>query len=196
MAQSRMLNKCISLSERVADLKSDQCRLLYTWIIPHADDFGLVVSSPRKIKATVFPMVDCTAEDIGNHLEDMESHGLIKRLTYGERQFWFVIGHESKQTLKKDRQPQTILGFPMVEDKNKNWKTGQDIVNGIHLESNGFHLEPEVKGSEEKRREVKGRGSVKEKPFAAIAADNNFSLAAKYKQVLESKKMPPPAILE
>lgn len=56
MAQKRMLNKSISLSKQINDLNLKE-KLLFTWSIPHLDDYGLLDSSPEVIKATVVPMV-------------------------------------------------------------------------------------------------------------------------------------------
>lgn len=153
MANSRLLNKQISLSEKVADLPSDTCRLLYTWLIPHTDDFGVVEASPRKIKALVFPMNDCTVEDIGIQLESIEKAGLLTRFQYGGKEFFYMNGFTEKQTLKKDRQPQTILEFKLEEDREKNWKTGLEIVAGIQMVPNGIQSVPEVKLREDKLRE-------------------------------------------
>lgn len=163
MANSRLLNKQISLSEKVADLPSDTCRLLYTWLIPHTDDFGVVEASPRKIKALVFPMNDCTVEDIGIQLESIEKAGLLTRFQYGGKEFFYMSGFTEKQTLKKDRQPQTILEFKLDEDREKNWKTGLEIVAGIQMDPNGIQTVPEIeeKGREDKIREDKENNDAK-----------------------------------
>lgn len=155
MANARLLNKQISLSEKVADLPSDTCRLLYTWLIPHTDDFGVIEASPRKIKALVFPMSGSTVEDIGIQLESIEKAGLLTRFQHNGKEFFYMNGFTEKQTLKKDRQPQSILDLKLVEDREKNWKMGIDIVSGIQKDPNGIQMEPEVKGREEKRREDK-----------------------------------------
>lgn len=72
MAQRRMIDKRISVSEQVANLPL-KAQLLFTWMIPHADDVGLLPYSARTIKALVVPMVDAiTSDSIGFQLESME----------------------------------------------------------------------------------------------------------------------------
>lgn len=52
MANRRMLSKSISISEQANDL-SDFAALLFTWMIPHADDWGILPGSARKVKALI-----------------------------------------------------------------------------------------------------------------------------------------------
>jgi hypothetical protein len=55
MARGRMIDKCISISEKINDLTVKEA-FIYTWIIPHLDDWGRTSGSPRTLKALVFPM--------------------------------------------------------------------------------------------------------------------------------------------
>jgi len=55
MARGRMIDNCISISEKINDLPLKEA-FFYTWIIPHLDDWGRITGSPRKLKALVFPM--------------------------------------------------------------------------------------------------------------------------------------------
>jgi len=55
MARGRMIDNCISISEKINDLTLREA-FIYTWIIPHLDDWGRITGSPRKLKALVFPM--------------------------------------------------------------------------------------------------------------------------------------------
>jgi len=50
-----MIDNCISVSEKINDLTLREA-FIYTWIIPHLDDWGRVTGSPRKLKALIFPM--------------------------------------------------------------------------------------------------------------------------------------------
>jgi hypothetical protein len=167
MAQKRLIDKKISVSEQVANLDIDGA-LLFTWMIPHADDFGLLPYSPRTIKALVVPMFDkYTAEDIGIHLEVMRKQNLIRVFQYKNDQFWQLLSFRKEQSgLKKDRQPLTIMKLELNKDPKKSWEKGEKIV-GIHLEVIGIHLESELKRREEKRieenRTDKNRKDVEEK---------------------------------
>ena len=50
MAQKRMLDKKISVSEQVAKL-SLEAQLIFTWAIPHTDDAGMLPHSNMTLKA-------------------------------------------------------------------------------------------------------------------------------------------------
>jgi hypothetical protein len=193
MATARMLNKNISVSEKVADLKDDSARLLYTWLIPHTDDLGLIVASSRTIRATVVPMLDSTVETVGIQLESMCEVGLLKRITYKTKDYFYVIGSDKYQTLKKDRQPNTVLEFDMGEDRLENWKNLQqlvaNLVSGFQTVPVGTEMDPEVKGSEEKLREEKRRerkGSVKGNNIAV--ADTPADLLTGYEKAKQMRE--------
>jgi len=77
MASGRMLRAQISLSPQVNDL-SIKAALLFTWLIPHVDDFGRIHADPRRIKATIVPMRDdISAKEIPSLLNEIEDKSLI-----------------------------------------------------------------------------------------------------------------------
>ena len=76
-ARGRMLWGSISTSERVNRL-SLKAALLYTWLLPHADDQGRMSGSPATIKAVVVPMQrDITESEILGLLDEIEIQSLI-----------------------------------------------------------------------------------------------------------------------
>src|SRR3990167_6891037 len=121
MAQKRMLDKKISVSEQVASLTTHG-QLLFSWMIAHADDIGLLPFSPRSIKGLVIPMNDdFTVESIGVLLESMKKVGLVKVFEWEGDKFHCLISFSNHQTLKRDRKPITIA-------KNLNdWNTVESI---------------------------------------------------------------------
>lgn len=115
-----MIDKKISISEDVANLTTE-AQLLFTWMIPQADDAGLLPYSARSIKALVVPMKDWTMEDIGFHLDSIHKEGLIEVYQDGGDKYWHITNFANHQTLKRDRKPQTIA-------KSLNsWKTVDSI---------------------------------------------------------------------
>ena len=54
MANRRMIAKSISVSDETNSI-SDFAALLFTWLIPHTDDYGVIPGSPGRIKALVVP---------------------------------------------------------------------------------------------------------------------------------------------
>jgi hypothetical protein len=76
MADRRMIHKKISLSEQVNDM-SEFAQLLFTWMIPHADDFGRLSGSPAVVRAQVMPLSNRSVEDVEDALLDMKAAKLI-----------------------------------------------------------------------------------------------------------------------
>lgn len=96
-----MVSKVISISEKVNSL-SLFGRLLYTWMIPHTDDFGRMPGSPAKIRALVVPMGDETVRDVEEALSDMSIRGLIQWYGVdGEKYIQIVNFDEHQQGLHK-----------------------------------------------------------------------------------------------
>lgn len=77
MAEKRMLSKVISISEKVNTLPDLFDMLLFTWMIPHSDDFGRLTGSPAKVKALIVPMLDKSIADINSSLARLQENGLI-----------------------------------------------------------------------------------------------------------------------
>lgn len=144
MALGRILKKAITTSERINKL-SDKYALLFSWLIPFQDDFGLVWASVDKIKWIVVPArKSLNKEDIEKFIDKIVELKLVVIVNVeGKNWLWFVDFNE-KQTLKRDRRPFTYLDKEYEWDfydkisefqlnKNKDWK---------HLEDNGFQMEP------------------------------------------------------
>jgi len=130
-----MLSTVISTSERVAGL-SLKAKLLFTWLIAHADDQGRMSAKSSTIKAVVCPMVDeITESEIESLLDEMSGQGLIERYPpYLETQDWYptsevlqIIDWWDHQSLR-DPQPSK---FP----PNKGWT--QDRANRQSRDSAG-----------------------------------------------------------
>lgn len=123
-----MIDKKISISEDVANL-STEAQLLFTWMIPHADDVGLLPYSSRSIKALVVPMKDWSVEDIGNHLESIQKVNLIEPFEWGGDKYWKISSFLQHQTLKRDRKPQSIAkGLDNWNTLDSIWKTVETQV--------------------------------------------------------------------
>lgn len=152
MAQKRMIDKKISVSEQVANLSiSAQC--LYTWSIPHADDLGLLHVSARTLKATIVPMWEMPLADFEKLVEEICQQKLWTIFEHDRGQYYRLANFTRYQTLKRDRQPQTILPIMYLTDPKETWAFLETI--GFQLETSGIQVEAEVKRSEEKGSEVK-----------------------------------------
>ncbi len=189
MAQRRMIDKKISVSEQVANL-SVEGALLFTWMIPHADDAGLLPYSPRAIKALVVPMRDeMTAEIIGFQLESMCKQNLISPFHYEGITYWRINNFHQIQTLQKDRNPQTLFYFEKGKDIKANWDKLFEILktDGLQLDSNSnttvFHLDTEMKGKEVKGNETKVTGGGIPSPITPSQASPEVNKSGGTKDV-------------
>lgn len=102
MATRRMLHKKISLSMQVDRLPLP-AKLLFTWLIAHADDEGKILGDPKYIKATIVPYMNWSLKNIRDYLEKMNNEGLI--YYWQQNHEWFIefVKWNDHQTLQKDR---------------------------------------------------------------------------------------------
>lgn len=114
-----MLKKVISESRRLADLKSDSARLLYTWIIPHLDIEGRLNASPDMIKGKVVPRLQhFTIELINECLEDMDKAGLVKLYEFDGDRYLQLRKFQEHQTLRPSKEAKSIIPPVQVPDKD------------------------------------------------------------------------------
>lgn len=161
MAQKRMIDKKISVSEQVANL-SIPAQCLYTWSVPHADDIGLIPSSSRTLKATIVPMWNMDLDAFEGLTSEILKEGLWSIFEYDGKVYYRLTKFTRYQSLKRDRQPQTILPIMYSTDARETWELLEDI--GFHLENFGIQELPEVKRSEVKRSEVSKGAKKFQKP--------------------------------
>lgn len=77
--RARMLSWRISEDAAVQSLPNDTARLLFTWMIPHADNLGRLRGEPEWVLATIFPrrMNDVRTTSVQRFLTEMDALGLI-----------------------------------------------------------------------------------------------------------------------
>lgn len=102
MAKARMLHGKISLSTQVNRL-SLPARLLFTWMIPHADCEGRLKGDPECVKATVVPMTNWSFGRIKGYLEEMVNVGLIYYWLQSNEWFVEFVNWKRYQHIRKDR---------------------------------------------------------------------------------------------
>lgn len=111
MAKARMLHKKISTSLQINNLPLP-VRLLFTWLIPHADDEGRLKGEPQFIKATVIPMTNWSLKNVRGYLEQMKNSNLI--YYWQENNEWFIefVKWGDYQSIRKDRfEPSKLPSF-------------------------------------------------------------------------------------
>jgi len=155
VAERRMLSKIISVSERVNQLPDIFHMLLFTWMIPHSDDFGRLPGSPMKIKALVVPMLDKSAGDVAAALQAMHDSGLIVWYEVDGEKYIQINNFEAHQTGLHKR---TRSKFPPVPGTSGNFSE-------IPSEQNRTELNrTERKGTEDEQK-GEGQQHQQENPF-------------------------------
>ena len=207
-----MLDKKISVSDQVNCL-STEAQLLFTWGIPHADDFGLLPHNANTLKAIIFPMKDIDTKKFNNWIKELLNQGLWGVINYEEKQYFKIIKFSEHQTLKKDRQPTSYINIKVDEEPKKTWhKIGLELEkysesnvfqNGSNVFQNGSNLDPEsiqsgstpvpeVKRSEGKRSE----GNFNSGGPELIKSKKSNSDSEDQSKDLGDSKSPAPEILE
>lgn len=117
MARGRMLSTYVALSETMADLPDDTCRLVATWMIPHLDRDGRITGSPRRLKAIVVPLLNhIEVEDVKRCVEAIcagpDPLAVLYRDTTGLPVIEFKTFASFQFGLKYDRETPSRFGPP------------------------------------------------------------------------------------
>jgi hypothetical protein len=90
MSRHRSISTDISTDTQLAELAEHGPLplLLYTWAIPHADDWGRMTGDPRQFKLLVCPGLDVTARDVEAALSVIAETGLWLRYTIAGK--WYI----------------------------------------------------------------------------------------------------------
>jgi DnaD/phage-associated family protein len=81
MGRRRSITTDISTDPKLADLAAYGALplLLYTWSIPHADDWGRMIGDARQFKLLVCPALEVTVAEVNDALDQITSVGLWER---------------------------------------------------------------------------------------------------------------------
>src|SRR3990167_4080356 len=102
MANRRMISKSISTSKKLMKV-SDFAALLFSWLIPHCDDYGHMDGSPEMVRGIVVPLRNKTIEEVKNALEELEAISLLKIYEVNGDRYLEIIKWGDFQTFKNDR---------------------------------------------------------------------------------------------
>lgn len=166
MAERRMLSKTISTSRKVNRLP-DRSALLYTWLIPHTDDFGHLEGDAISIKAKIVPMRTITEQEVQQDLDLMVTNELIRIYEVRGEKYIEILNFDSFQTFRSDRARRAEYPAPDGLFPTDNQRDTTDIPEGDNAPSK----RREGKLREVKRREVKRR---EEKSTASISYLSNI----------------------
>lgn len=131
MIKARLLEKSISTSKKV-NLLTDTEALVYTWLIPHTDDFGLLKADVFDIKYSIFPARPYSFDELEKVIAKLIEVKLIKVLTYESQQYYYIVrSKDAQKALRRDIQPQTVLQIKLKEGVRANWEKITQIVDEL-----------------------------------------------------------------
>jgi len=163
MAEGRMLKKLISTSKKLANLKTDSARLLYTWLLPHLDVEGRFSGEPDIVKGSIVPRLKTMDyEKVEAYLTDMAENNLIDLYEIDGDKYLELIKFHNFQTLRKGRESPS-----QIPDKE-----------GLRRYSGGTPAQvklSEANVSEDKLSEVNGS---EVKPVSSFSSGDRISLAS------------------
>ncbi len=108
-----MLKKLISTSRKLAALQTDSARLLWTWILPHADITGRFSAEPDVIKGYIVPRLKkMTPAKITNYLLDMAECELILLYKVNSDNYLEIVKFHKFQSLRADREASSEIPPP------------------------------------------------------------------------------------
>ncbi|GAI55304.1 unnamed protein product, partial [marine sediment metagenome] len=120
MAQGRMLKKVICTSKKLANLRTDSARLLYTWLLPHLDIEGRFSGDISVIKGHIFPRLKhMTIKKIERDLRDLVKSGLIIVYKAKGDIFLELIDFHKHQYLNPKREAESDIPSPPPLQKIK-----------------------------------------------------------------------------
>ena len=153
---ARMLHLSISKSLQVDSLPLP-ARLLFTWMIAHADDDGRIKGEPKYIKGSVVPLTNWSTKNIQKYLELMKNTGLI--YYWQENTQWFVefVKWNMYQHIRSDRYKSSDLPS-FHKDTDNQVSTNQQPYDNQE--------EPEANISESNPNEFNISESKEEEPIA------------------------------
>lgn len=113
MADGRMLKKVVSDSKKLAELKSDSARLLWTWILPYLDIEGRYYADPDIIKGKVVPRLKTfNAENIAKYLNEMNDIGLIVLFEHEDEKYLEYRNFKEFQNLRESKEAKSKIPPP------------------------------------------------------------------------------------
>jgi len=182
MAKARMLHNKISKSLQVDRLPL-QAQLLFTWMIPCADDEGRMKGEPKYIKGTVVPYKKWSEKLIKEYLTQMRDAGLI--YYWEQNNEWFIefIKWEDYQHIRKDRfEPSKLPSYKSLNDNrastNKQPDDNQSTPQYSIVKLNKIEVSKSEVGEHIEDNSIKQDGRELEPPTADYNPTNKTEYTA------------------
>lgn len=117
MAQGRMLKRRITLSKKMAALRTDKAPLLWFYMLPFTDVEGRIDADPEDIRDEILRKMrrGWTKEKIQDCLEQLHEVGLIILYSIDGKQYLQFTRHEEEQSLRRDKEAKSTLPAPLPD---------------------------------------------------------------------------------
>lgn len=112
MARGRMINKRISISKKLANLKTDSARLLYFMCYPHTDVKGRLEADAPYIRSVCIPRLNWSDKKINACLKDLYRVRLILLYENNSNAYMEFTRFKEFQTLREDRESKSEIPDP------------------------------------------------------------------------------------
>lgn len=101
-SQRRMLSASISGSRKLSKVSHFEA-LLFTWLIPHCDEYGRTEAEPYLVFGNVVPHMGKSIKTVEKSLENLEKVGLILLYSVENDKFLEIINWDDHQNFRNDR---------------------------------------------------------------------------------------------
>lgn len=182
MARGRMLSGSISESHQVASLPDHLTRLIFTWLIAHADAVGRYSAHPMVIAGKVLTLLDIGKEAIISALVAMHVAGLIRLYEADGQPYLVFLGWERHQTIRHEREkakcpdPTPVFPAAYVSYLPEHLREGAGQMPGALPASDGTSL---------KEVQVQAKSQVKAQEQAVTESVGSRQPAHDYELLLE-----------
>jgi hypothetical protein len=108
--RGRMVSATLGASRRFSRLASNDHRLLYVLLIPHADAEGRLDADARILGGKAFTLLDVTPSEIEAALLDMHAVGLIELYEVAGERYLEIVDFHAHQVIRRKKD-----GLPLHE---------------------------------------------------------------------------------
>ncbi len=100
MARIRSIKPEFWVSEQLAEC-SRSARLAFIGMLTFSDDHGVHPAKSKRLKAEVFPMDDCSSDEVASWVEELIGAGLVAEFEHEGERYWYVTGWSKHQRIDK-----------------------------------------------------------------------------------------------
>lgn len=180
--RGRMISATLGASKRFSRLATNDHRLMYVLLIPHADAEGRLDADPRILGGKAFTLLDFTALDIEAGLRDMSNVGLIDLYEVAGERYLEIVDFHEHQVIRRKKDGQPLHEAPSRIPPNERFGNVGDQTTVVPQGNHG--------GSTVVPQESHG-GPTVEPPYSH--GGTTETSAHQYKAIQGNKKGSPPS---